>query len=440
MLNSAPEQQSDYLFDTISIESDRLSKPLEIKNLVSDVEIYEHLEKPYLTGTIVFLDDADILQNADILGAEKVVINLRSTRQGSSIISKTFYIDSIGKQAKANDNSKIVSLNLIEDIGYTSTLININKSYQGKCSELITKICKNFLGKTVDVSDTDKQFFKMIVPNLDPLQASKWISNRASTKEGYPFYLFSILAEENLKFTDLGTMLSNDVINPDISYKKSSIVQKSINRDIRRRTIKNYKFHSAENLLTLIHYGLVGSTYEYIDTSKNKKNEFDFDIIKDLLKPISGKGVLKQDQKQYMFSDIYVHNGKSFNEYKSRTISQIGGSSAYLDTEDVLSFGESRTISDYKLNIICRAMDGILKKAPLTITVPGVDFIDGDKHSTIGTNLRIEFPSSTPESRENNGIDTKASGDYLIFAAKHMFKKEVYDITLECVKMANYDT
>ena len=70
----------------------------------------------------------------------------------------------------------------------------------------------------------------------------------------------------------------------------------------------------------------------------------------------------------------------SFNKYKSRTISQIGGSSAFKDAEDVLSFNESVNVADYKLDVICRAMDGILKKTPLTITVPGVDFIDGESH------------------------------------------------------------
>ena len=440
MSNTAVEQQSDYVFETISIESDRLEKPIEIKGLVSDVEIFEHLDKPYLTGSLVFLDDADIIQNVDILGAEKIQISLRSTRPGSTTIDKTFYIDSIGKQTKANDNSKIASLNLIEDIGYISMLFNINRSYSGKCSNLIKSISSNFLGKTVDVSDTDKQSFKVIIPNLDPLDSMKWISNRASTNDGYPFYLFSTLVEKNLKFTDLGTMLQNEVINPDISYKKSNMVQKATSRDVRRRTIKNFTFNSSENLSTLIYHGLVGSQYQYIDTTKNKTNDFAFDIIKDLLKPISGKGVLKTGQKQYTFSEDYKHAGVSFNKYKSRTISQIGGSSAFKDAEDVLSFNESVNAADYKLDIICRAMDGILKKTPLTITVPGVDFIDGESHCTVGNNLRIEFPSTTPESKDNKGLDTKSSGDYLIFAARHMFKKEVYDLTLECVKMANYDT
>ena len=440
MLSSAVEQQSDYIFETISIESDRVEKPIEIKSMVSDLEIYEHLDKPYLTGRLVFLDDADVIQNVDILGAEKIQISLRSTRSGASTIDKTFYIDSIAKQGKANNNAKIASLNLIEDIGYVSMLFNINKSYSGTCSNLIKAISSNFLGKAVDASGTDKQYFKVIVPNLDPLNSMKWISNRASSNDGYPFYLFSTLVEKNLKFTDLGTMLQNEVINTDISYKRSNIVQKASSRDIRRRTIKNYTFNSSENLSTLIYHGLVGSKYQYIDTTKNKTNDFSFDIVKDLLKPISGKGVLKTGQKQYTFSEDYKHNGKSFNKYESRMISQIGGSSAFKDVEDVLSFNESVSIADYKLDIICRAMDGILKKVPLTITVPGVDFIDGDSHCTIGNNLRIEFPSTTPESKENKGLDTKSSGDYLIFAARHMFKREVYDLTLECVKMANYDT
>ena len=440
MLKGAPEQQSDYLFESVLLESDRLNKPLEVKNQLSDLEIFESIDKPYLTGTAVILDDADIMQRVDILGGEKITVKLKSSRSGSVTIVKTFYIDKLISKKRVNDNSQLLVINIIEDIGYTACLININKSYKGRCSEIIKKVSQNFLGKTVDISNTDKQFFKMIVPNLDPLETIQWVSNRASTKEGYPFYMFSVLAEENLKFTDLGTMIENEVINPDISYKRSSLVAKATNRDVRRRTIKNYKFHNSEDLMTLIYAGLIGAQYQYIDTTKNKKNEFSFDIVRDLLKPISTKGVLKRDQNQYMFSEDYKHNGISFNKYKSRLISQIGGSSAYTGPDEILSFSESNITSDYKLNIICRAMDGILKKAPLTIVVPGVDFIDGDKHSTIGNNLRIEFPSSTPESRENKGIDTKASGDYLVFAARHMVKRETYDISLQCVKMANYDT
>ena len=35
-------------------------------------------------------------------------------------------------------------------------------------------------------------------------------------------------------------------------------------------------------------------------------------------------------------------------------------------------------------------------------------------------------------------IYKRKSGDYLIFATRHMFKREKYDLALTCVKLGNY--
>ena len=39
----------------------------------------------------------------------------------------------------------------------------------------------------------------------------------------------------------------------------------------------------------------------------------------------------------------------------------------------------------------------------------------------------------------NVNIDKKKSGEYLIFGARHMMKKEQYNISLTCVKLANLE-
>ena len=83
-------------------------------------------------------------------------------------------------------------------------------------------------------------------------------------------------------------------------------------------------------------------------------------------------------------------------------------------------------------------MDDILKRAPLTMIVDGINFIDGDKHSTIGNNIAVEFIKSTADrDKASSQIDTRRSGNYLIFACRHMFKKEKYEVSLSCVKMGN---
>jgi hypothetical protein len=229
-----------------------------------------------------------------------------------------------------------------------------------------------------------------------------------------------------------------------MTYKYSSQATKSIKPDVRRRAIKSHTFtNSMENLFTIIQKGLVGSRYEYIETITETQKSFHFDVVKDLYKPLVSSGVMSRNQSNYAFSEKYVHDNKSYNELSSRTISQLRGSGAYRetdeDTEFVLSYGETRNTSEYKLDIISRAMDNALKKNPLTIVVDGIDFIDGTSHATIGNNLRVEFLVSNPEpGKGEDQIDAKKSGDYLIYSARHMFKKETYDLALTCVKIGNY--
>ena len=102
-------------------------------------------------------------------------------------------------------------------------------------------------------------------------------------------------------------------------------------------------------------------------------------------------------------------------------------------------YNEEKELSGYKAKIIGRAMDAILRTEPLPMVVDGLDFLDGDKHSTIGNQLRIEIATTNPEPEKTaSRIDKRKSGDYLIFATRHMFKREKHDLALTCVKLGNY--
>ena len=60
----SPESKSPYQFQSVLLSSDRLAdySTIDIKNSVSDLEIFEHIEKPYLTAQIAFSDNNNILR------------------------------------------------------------------------------------------------------------------------------------------------------------------------------------------------------------------------------------------------------------------------------------------------------------------------------------------------------------------------------------------
>ena len=81
-------------------------------------------------------------------------------------------------------------------------------------------------------------------------------------------------------------------------------------------------------------------------------------------------------------------------------------------------------------------MNLMIKKSPLHFAVDGLDFISGNTHFTIGNNIDIQFLAPLIDD-ETNRIDTKRSGKYLIYSAKHVFKKEKYDLIMTGIKMGN---
>lgn len=434
---------SSYTFESILLESERLDASVELREVTQDLDVFESLEKPYLTAQLLILDNENLFQNADLLGAERITVQLRSLRKNSRSIKKTFYITKVVSTEKTGDNIQTLAFHMIEDIGYIANLTNVNKFYEGRVLKIVKNIASEYLGKDIISASPPKQDIHLVVPNLNPVEALKWIASRATSKRGYPFYIYSSFTQDKLLFNDLGALLQEPVINPDVSYQNSSMAAQSTDPDVKRRIVRNHDFgHNMENLYQIIQKGLIGSTYEYIDTINDKQKSFKFDIKKDLIDPMKSDGVLQSNQANPAFSELYQVNGKSFNKLQNRRIVQVGGSGAYKleDGDDYKnSYRETKFDSEYKLEIVSRAMDNLIKKNPMTMVVDGVDFIDGDKHSTTGNNLRVEFLVSQPETgRGNKQIDPKKSGDYLIYQARHMFKKEQYDISLTCVKIGNY--
>ena len=429
-------RQTSYELEQVLLESERLPNPIELKRVVIDLDIFEHIDKPYLTAQMVVADQTNLYETAGIITGEKITITLLSSKGDIAIpITKIFRVVKTAIKY-ATDESQLIIFELIEEIGFLSNIFNVNRHYSGKIGSILNKISKQYLEKEVDFRSDEKQRVSVIVPNMDPIEALNWFKDRATTTDGFPFYLYSTLVGEKLFFRDLGTMLSAPVINPNEKFKndKASANSPSV------KMIINHDFENYDTIFRQIGMGIVGASYRYIDTTQENIQKFNFDIRKDLYDVLIAKGIM-QGQDNPDFSELYKINGKSFNKIKSRNMTMVGGTNAQRNTatsEYDLGYSEAKTVAGYKQQIIAKAMDNVLKRASLTIIVPGINFIDGDKHLTIGNNIAIEFAKSTADrDRSVEQIDTRRSGNYMILSARHMFKREQYDISLGCVKLGN---
>lgn len=440
-------------FESIELNSSRLKKPVEMNRIVSDMEIFEHVQKPYLTARLFLVDDTDFYQDTDILGSEKITIKLRSQEENSKTIIKHFFISSIENIQKIQDNAQSIVIHLVEDIFYISSLRNVNRHYTGKPIAILRTIAKEFLGKSVINEGLEQQFLRCIVPNMKPLDALQWIASRACNSRGYPFYLYSTLVDKELRFEDLGTILGRQPLNPEGTSKyfvSSTKAQNTMDAEQMRRIIQNHEFTTQEDLLSVIRQGLISSSFEYIDTLTENSKKFRFDAKNDLYKKLIQDDILSKTQPNPAINFDEIINDKPINFYSNKSSTYIGGSMAFRDSDGVTnpfkyvdwtnSYGETKNGAEYKLKVIKNSFDALLKKNPLTININGIEFIKGDFHKTIGQNIDISFQATQNDAKGKHDLeDKKKSGKYLIYSMRHMFKRTVdkYDVTASCVKIGN---
>ena len=447
------QSNSGFLLKSVLLVSERLTESVELNRIVTDVEVFEHIEKPYLTGRIMLIDDSSFYENADIQGTERIQLTIVSSEEDSTPIVKTFFMAKVEKIQKVQDNAQTLMIHLVEDIFYLSSLKNVNRHYTGSRSNIIGKIAQNFLNKRVFLTGKDKSVIEVIVPNLHPLEAMMWLNKKAVSSRGYPFYLYSTFVGDELRMENLGDILQRPALNAgedDAAFTISSLkAQDTMNVTAQRRIIENHQMNSQENLLDLIRKGLISSKFEYIDTLTEDTRSIDYNSRTSLFKNLLNDGVLNEKQKNPQVDFAELIEDKTIYKFRPLTCTYIGGSMAFRDSDTAEgftpftynawnnSYGEYKTAADYKLNVISSTMDAILKKNPLIINLNGLEFIKGDAHRTIGNNISIAVQSTHDQADDK--VDRKKSGDYLIYSVRHMFKKTVdkYDVVMNCVKIGN---
>ena len=422
-----------YVLHEVLFSSNRTLIPVAIQNIVADLEIFEHLDLPYLTGQISFIDDSRLFDRLNIQGYEYITIEL-SKSTNDETIRKTFVIDKIIKSVKSNEQTEFTAVHLIEDIAYKSNLINVNKAYNGAPNHIIEKVLSQNLNKELKnlCESISQDKIKLIVPNLSPLAAATWVKNRATTRDGLPTYLFSTLANDDIKMIDLGTMLKQNPVNKNTPFLYGLTEHHTELGGFAHAEIYDYSIADNEDMFDLIEKGLVGSRYEFYDTLSGDFKRHDFEVSKDAFNVIE-----KQLDQEMSYGDFSIDE-KQLHKYHSRNMSSIASSGAYDDgTSRFKSYDEEYESSDHTKKIIGRALKHFLLKSSIDIRVNALGFLD-KHHTTIGNKVRILFLANRPASGTEMKLDLKKSGDYIIYQCKHTMNLSRYDVHLKCVKVSDY--
>jgi|SRR6056300_356710 len=436
---SPKEPSRKYSLESVLIYSSRSTMPVEIANDVSDIEIYEHIDMPFLTAKLALVDSMRLMDRVDFQGAEFVVIKIKPSIDSQKSITKRFVVEVVMDHIKTNETSEFVTLSLYEDILYKSNYKNVNKAYSGEPFDILNLISEEYLDREIiKVGESAFQKdMKVIIPNLDPLKAIAWVKNRMTTSDGVPQYVFSTLGvEDKLFFGDLLTMMESEPVNNNkpFMYVGSPNIPDDFQKGNNYLPIHSYNEGDKQNMFRMIQTGYIGSSYQFYDAFTSRVLKHNFNYKADVIDKLPST----RDQS-YNFSEFEI-DGDVLNQQPSRVITQISGSGAYnIGAGSMKSYNEEKNIADHNKKIIGKALKTHLLKTPVTIRVPGQGFIKTDTNMTIGNTIRLYFLNNKPAQKtKTNNWDMKKSGDYLVYATKHSFTSERYDIHLTCAKLKDY--
>lgn len=439
-MTQATESSTSYHIAEAILSSDRTTTGIDIARLINSMVIYEHIEKPYLTMSLSFADEENIVQDFDIQGGERLKIKIIDTEEVESgnEINKQFVVDKIVKAEKIEERREQIVLHCTQYHMFESVVQNVNKSFVGSPTEIIKKIIDNNLSIKAIIDGEDSiRDMKVIIPNMHPIEAVIWLKKRCTTNDGFPFFVFSPLGVDNIVIRDLDRMLTQTVqnlANPYI-YAPSAKLGKS---NIKYYTIDDYTYESSENLVRIIEAGSVGSSNVFYDTL-NGISETIHHNVNDLFQNLIINNKLGGANSRFSFSNEFKVKDKTLGEYDSKVISTISSSGSYNNLDTVFkSYNDETVKGNQNKKIKQQALKQFLTKSPLFITVKSREFITGDANYTLGKAIRVAF-LDTQSNLDNNSpaFDLKKSGDYIIMAATHYFSGEDSKTELLLGKMAS---
>ncbi len=442
MSETAIELQSEYQISSAVLSNsgrnDNIS--FDIKNLIASFQIFEHIEKPYLTAEFNIVDNSNLIQGYDFQGGEKLtleIIQAEERNEGITIV-KEFLIDRIEEITRADEVIDSVVFHCVEYHMFKSSLQNISRSYTGTTGNIISKIMNEYLDRDLlSIGDEGTGTIKVIVPNLNPIEASMWLKNRSVSEIGMPYYIFSTLGTKNLIMKDLGTVLSEPIMNKDVPFIYAPSQTSNSIKHQQFYNITDFKISESEDLNSLITEGLVGGEYYFYNTLTAAPFRVKYDV-EETFRELSAQNLLGGENERFVYAPDYKINDKKISTYESRSITQMSSSGAFANgLRNFKSYNEENNSASHKKKIVAKAMKSFLAKSPIEITVKGREFLTGDNNYTLGRVIRILFidTTSTAEGEAQLMYDSKKSGDYVICAAKHIFTEETYFTTLLCGRL-----
>jgi len=425
MEHQAPNR---YTLGDIIIDGERFDEPYNVAAIMIELNLFENLDIPYITGSILLSDSAALSTIINFNGQETITINVAVNDEEP--LKKTFIIHAVGNTIKSGSNqSSIILLHFIEAHGYHSNFLRLNDSHDGKFDKIIFNVLTGSLNLKLKADQFEEchQSARVIAPNLTPLGFTDMLRRRATSAYGEPFYLYSTL-RTGINFRSLGSLYSDQSSLGSYRYTRVMTEVADVFEDTAHR-ILDLSMGSSDDTIELAKRNTFSGDYVSLNTFRRRpldKNRSTFDLKEDFQRR-KDAGRLADNRNFNQFDTKFTvgPEEKSLNDANRIIISHINTSDMY--GADSNAFDEEPINEDHIKRVARESNLNMLDKQAMNITIPGHSMLHTSKNTSVGTLIDITIPRDAPLTRHEDErlvIDSKRSGTYLVTACRHKFDGE----------------
>ena len=331
------QKAGDFILDGVLIVGSSGIR-INVVDQVQELNIYESIDSPYISGNILISDSAGIAESLPLLGQERLLFHLRTPSHDGAVDFNNYHaiIYNIEKRFSSSEREHIILMNWTTLDHLKSVRTKISASFKGTISDIVQKIIKdsNYLdSKKPLFIEPSKNIRKFVIPNLTPFQAIKLIKEEAvSADENSPHYVF-FETPNGYHFRSFDSLLGNKgdlSVEHKNTYRSQPPEQGNPNANI--ATILDWQVDDNSNSFLNTRLGMYASTLFYHDIFNKNIQKFEYNYMRD---KVNRRNSMEQSQKKSgpIISQTVLENKKIITEFPNSKVFLHPTGSADLHTE-----------------------------------------------------------------------------------------------------------
>jgi hypothetical protein len=393
---------SDYKLTTLNIITSD-GKIVDIRGLVVELNIYEDIFSPVMTGSIILGDALDLISSYGLHGNEFIQVEVDKPSLNNPI-RKTFRGYKISDRALGSNGLQNYTIHFCSEELFLSIEGLVSKSYKGlRIDQMVNDLLMNKLRvpqSKIKVIEQTSGNFDIIVPRKNPLEAIMWLCPRAYGPNKNLFFFYE--SRDGFNFVSYESLLQIPV------YQVYGFNIKLTQDPVLNSNTFNFITVTQDfDMLKAIHAGAFSSTLATLDIVNRQFSATNFNV-----KQLANSATLNK----------FLPSNDAQNRFGQSVFQTDGNMLKFVITTDSDTTVNPANIKNWLPQTVSRL--GQLNTFKIVGSIPG------DTQIKVGTIIGLIVPKMQIQDKMTAN-DPIRTGCYFVSGIHHKFVRDISTTILE---------